>query len=290
MQLRRFLLVLMMGLPVVFAGRMARCADRDFFGAIADLDDEAVADKLGLSKETRANISSLIEKRLNDPSFVDLAVSAKNLPAEEKTAKLKSFREESEKLGLKLLTDEQQKKLQQVRLEKAGLLALADPEIAKQLGLNDDQKAQVAELVSNQQKQLNVASAVQKNTLISYFATKLAQVLTDEQRTKWEAMGGQVPSTESSKSAEAPADSQEAQAVHRRGAAILAAPITAAADLTAELSAVVSAVAAATAAVGIRPNLRSLAKVTPRKWNSISRIHPGQMSSSSLRSGPVIRW
>ena len=117
-----------------------------------------MADKLGLSKETRANIASLIEKRLNDPSFVDLAVSAKNLPAEEKTAKLKSFRE-IEKLGLKVLTDEQQKKLQQVRLEKAGLSALADPEIAKQLGLNDDQKAQVAELVSNQQKQLNVASS-----------------------------------------------------------------------------------------------------------------------------------
>jgi hypothetical protein len=123
MQLRRFLLVLMMGLPVVFAGRIARCADRDLFGAIADLDDDAVAEKLGLSKETRASIASLIEKRESDPNTLELAISAKNLPAEERAAKLKSFREESEKLGLKLLTEEQQKKISKPRWQNWSAVA-----------------------------------------------------------------------------------------------------------------------------------------------------------------------
>src|SRR5262249_42792213 len=54
----------------------------------------------------------------------------------------------------------------------------------------DDQKAVVAELVSAREKQLKVASTNQKNTLLSYYATKLSQVLTEEQRTKWEQMGG----------------------------------------------------------------------------------------------------
>ena len=209
MQMRQFVFVLAFGLPLVLSGRMARCtnqADQDFFGAIALTDDDAVAEKLGLSKETRANLASLIEKRLNDPDFSELAIATKNLPAEERAARLKSFREESEKQGMKLLTAEQQKKLQQIRLEKTGLLALGDPEVAKQLELKDDQKADVAKLISEREKQLAIATASNKNTVLSYYAGKLAQVLTDEQRAKWEQMGGQIPNTESSKTAEAPAE------------------------------------------------------------------------------------
>ena len=77
-----------------------------------------MAEKVGLSKETRANIASLIEKREDDS--LELALSVKNLPAEERAAKLKPFREESEKMVLKLLTEEQQKKLQQVTARKGG--------------------------------------------------------------------------------------------------------------------------------------------------------------------------
>jgi type II secretory pathway component GspD/PulD (secretin) len=207
MQMRRLVFVITIGLPLVFAGRTVRGADPDLFGAIAILDDDAVADKLGLSKETRANLAALIDKRLNDPDLVELAAT-KNLPAEERAAKWKKFREESEQMGLKLLTEEQQKKLQQVRLEKSGLLALADPEVAKQLGLSDEQKTQIAGLVSKRETQVASASATNRNTIISYYATKFAEVLTDEQRAKWEQMGGQVPTTQPSKASDAPSDSQ----------------------------------------------------------------------------------
>ncbi len=123
-----------------------------------------MAEKLGLSKETRASIASLIEKRLNDPKSLELALSAKNLPAEERAAKLKSFREESEKMGLKLLTEEQQKKLQQVRLEKAGLSGAGRSGSRQAAWLERRSESQVAELVSSREKQLNVASANSEKT------------------------------------------------------------------------------------------------------------------------------
>ena len=46
------------------------------------------------------------------------------------------------------------------------MLALGDPEVAKQLELNDEQKAQVAELISGREKLLAQARANQKNTTL----------------------------------------------------------------------------------------------------------------------------
>ena len=46
------------------------------------------------------------------------AITPVSEPAEERAAKLKPFREESEKMILKLLTEEQQKKLPQLRVEE----------------------------------------------------------------------------------------------------------------------------------------------------------------------------
>jgi type II secretory pathway component GspD/PulD (secretin) len=210
MQMQRFAFVLALFLPLAIVGRPAKAADSDLFGAMAIVDDDAVAQKLGLTPEKRAELAALIDKRLNDPNLVELAAAAKNLPPEERAAKLKQFRDESEKMGFELLTEDQRKKLQQIQLESRGLVALGDPDVAKQLNLTDDQKNEIAGLLKERERLY--ATAPNKNTVVSYYQGKLSKVLTSDQRTQWEQMAGPIASSEPAKSADAPAaDAQAGQ-------------------------------------------------------------------------------
>ncbi len=208
MQMQRFAFVLALFLPLAIVGKPAKAADSDLFGVIAIVDDDAVAQKLGLTPEKKAELASLIDKRLNDPNLVELAAAAKNLPPEERAAKLKQFRDESEKMGFELLTEDQRKKLQQIQLERTGMVALGDPDVAKQLNLTDDQKTEVAGLLKERERLL--ATAPQKGTVLSYYQGRLANVLKPEQRTLWEQMAGPIASSESTKSANAPATDAQA--------------------------------------------------------------------------------
>ena len=55
MQMQRFAIFLALLLPLAVAGRPARAADSDLFGVIGIVDDDAVAQKLGLTPEKRTS-------------------------------------------------------------------------------------------------------------------------------------------------------------------------------------------------------------------------------------------
>ncbi len=159
-----------------------------FVGVLAIANDEAVARQLGLSDETRAALTSLIEKRESDAT--ELVMQASSMSAEEKAAKVKAFREESEKLGLKMLSDSQRKQLDRIRLQKTGLASLADPAIATQLKLTAEQQAEIAKLITERDATIAKATPSQRKMFPGYYEKKIGEVITKEQRTQWEQLAG----------------------------------------------------------------------------------------------------
>ena len=63
-----------------------------------------------------------------------------------------AFRQESETKGLALLSAQQQKTLEQIRLGRLGLASLAEPAVAKRLALSEEQKKQIADLLEKRSR------------------------------------------------------------------------------------------------------------------------------------------
>src|SRR5690349_1396782 len=97
---RRFAFAL--GIFVAAATISARAADPAFVGVLALAVDEEVAKQVGIPEETRRQIAELVDRR--EAEVLNLALEARSLPEAERAAKLRPFVEESERLGLELLT------------------------------------------------------------------------------------------------------------------------------------------------------------------------------------------
>src|SRR5262249_10310572 len=158
---------------------MARAADATFVGVLALANEESVAKQLGLSDDTRTQLAKIIDQREKDA--LELAVDRSG-SAGDQAAKLKQFREAAEQEGLKLLSDDQRKQLEQIRVGRAGLAALAEPEIAKKLQLTDDQTTKVADLLAQRDKNMAKATPQQKKNLVGYYERKFAEIITPEQK------------------------------------------------------------------------------------------------------------
>ena len=85
-----------------------------------------------------AQLTELIDRRENE--VLELTLLVKGLPAAEQEAKLKPFREESEQQGLKLLSETQRQKLEQIRLQRLGNESLRDSAVAERMNFGNSQK------------------------------------------------------------------------------------------------------------------------------------------------------
>ncbi|MGI8980286.1 MAG: secretin N-terminal domain-containing protein, partial [Pirellulaceae bacterium] len=169
----------------------ARGADAEFVGVLSLLEDAKVVAELELSDEVAAKIKMLLSER--EDAAGDLVLSLKELDPEEKSAKVAAFAKESEKLGLALLSPEQQTKLVQLRVSRAGLVSLAEPEIADEVGLSVQQKKQVETLVKELKAALAKGSERQRQTAKGEHERKLKAVLSKDQQAKWDSLAGKAP-------------------------------------------------------------------------------------------------
>src|SRR5690349_20910362 len=92
--------------------RAAIAADTTLVGVLSVASDPEVTKELGLSDEVREKLAKLIDQR--EGEALELSYSTKESPAAERDAKFRAFRDESEQLGLKLLSDAQQRQLEQI--------------------------------------------------------------------------------------------------------------------------------------------------------------------------------
>lgn len=183
------------------ASSLATAADPAFVGVLALASEPAVAKELGLSEEVLKQLNDLIGKREDEVSTLVLNLP-KDLPDAEKNAKMAEFAAESEKQGLKLLTAEQQAKLQQIRVRRAGPVALMETAIADQLELTARQRGQLQTMHGLFEQENATAPEAAKAKAKVEFEKKLLSLLTPEQKAKWDALEGRT----GAEVAQAPAD------------------------------------------------------------------------------------
>ena len=176
---------------LVAAANVAQATDAQFIGVLTLLEDAKVAESLEISEEVAAKLKTLILER--EDKATDLVLSSKELTPEERTAKLKAFAAESEKLGLALLTKDQQTKLGQLRISQEGFVTLAEPDIAEKVGLSKPQLKQVETLIAELNTTLATGTSRERQVAKGEYERKLASVLSKEQKAQWEFLAGKGP-------------------------------------------------------------------------------------------------
>jgi type II secretory pathway component GspD/PulD (secretin) len=197
--------------------RTSFAADPTFVGVLAFAVEDSGAKRLGLSDEARQSLLQLIDKR--EQEALSMVLKIKDLPPAEIAKELAPFVRKSELLGMELLTLEQREILKQIRVARAGLALLGDPEFATVLQLDESQKATVATLLQQRDVDMTKGGESQRRITKSIYERKLAAVMTQTQRSAWEqltGMSGPAPRQATSPVATVPvaqADNSPAEAI-----------------------------------------------------------------------------
>jgi len=173
---------------IVTIGQTAWAADPAFVGTLALAVEEDVTVQLGISDEVKARLLKLIDDR--EAQALDLAMQIKDLTPEQRSARLRPFAAESERLGMAMLTEEQRRRLGEIRIARAGLITLAEPAIAERLGLSDEQKSKVTELIEKRAEDLTRGGEEDRRITRAFYDRKLMAVLDKSQRAAWEHLAG----------------------------------------------------------------------------------------------------
>jgi type II secretory pathway component GspD/PulD (secretin) len=172
----------------------ARAADSAFVGVLAIALEDGVAKQLGLSEQIKNQLLDVARRREDEAT--DLVLQIRDLPQAEQTARLAPFVQESERLGLALLSDQQRQMLQRIRISRAGMVTLGEPAVAEQLALTDQQKATVKKLLEERAAGLKGRDQ-QRGTAQAELERRLAGLLTPSQRAAWEGLASATPPADS---------------------------------------------------------------------------------------------
>ncbi|MFM7070976.1 MAG: secretin N-terminal domain-containing protein, partial [Planctomycetota bacterium] len=190
--LRRWCLLAALTAAACWAGlavpRMILAGDPAFVGLLALATEPDVAKKLGLSDEVINKLETLIEQR--EGEALELALKLKDLPADERTAQMKPFVAESERLGFMNLDEPQLVKLQQIRVFRAGLATLGEPDIADRVGLLPEQRTEIDQLLQSRATDLARGTSQERASARSRYERELSAKLNRDQRNAWERLAG----------------------------------------------------------------------------------------------------
>jgi len=173
---------------------------------------EAVQKELGLSDDQQAKVKDLLGEardqlrsavgNFNFQELLKLSQEDREKRLGEARKKAEAARKTAEDKLAKILDGKQLERLGQIRLQREGPAALARPKIAEQLGLNDEQKAKIKQIMAGRQPLVAPAgnekpSPDQIRDFISRLQERrsklqsdLLAVLTDQQKAKWAEMKG----------------------------------------------------------------------------------------------------
>ncbi len=161
-------------------------AEADFVGMLAVAIEDDVAGQLELTPGQKEKLLKLIEAR--EQEALELAIRLKDLSAAERAERLTPFRRQSESKGLAVLDPKQRVLLERIHFGRTGLAALAEPKIAGQLKLTDEQKTKVAEILRHRAEKLAEGGKKTAHIVRAAAERELAALLTKEQQTAWEGL------------------------------------------------------------------------------------------------------
>ncbi|MCC6508396.1 MAG: hypothetical protein IT423_04770, partial [Pirellulaceae bacterium] len=188
-KLRRFALLgcLCLANAICSATTMAQ----DTIGVIAEAIKPEIAEKLKLSEDQRAKMMQLLKSR--ESEMLGLAQQLRESPPDQRQVMRNEFRTETERRGYALLDVEQRSQLERIRVEKLGLLSLAEPGIATVMNLADWQKAKIAELVSRANASARSADAERVRADVQ---RALRNEISESQWATWQVLAGQSNSAD----------------------------------------------------------------------------------------------
>jgi type II secretory pathway component GspD/PulD (secretin) len=155
----------------------------DLVGILAMVTEPSAAAELGLTQDQLNRLEDLIKQKA--AKDLGLAAQLRSLPSSERRQKEEENIREVEKQGMLLLTEAQQAKVEMWRLQRLGLAALGDPEVAKKAGLADEQVAKIKGILEGRQALVREAGDAAARREIE---KRINGVLDDTQRTAWLAM------------------------------------------------------------------------------------------------------
>jgi type II secretory pathway component GspD/PulD (secretin) len=123
----------------------------------------------------------------------------KGFDLKEQEKKRHELYEENDKAVAQILRPEQAKRLKQISYQRLGFRALDDPEVAKAIGLTDEQKKNIEQIKSERLKQFsalpgNFRDEEHRKKAIEFAKNsndRITKVLTDEQNKKWKELQGE---------------------------------------------------------------------------------------------------
>lgn len=166
-------------------------------GPGALLQDPAVQKELKLTEDQGTKLKDALAK-VRDNNKDDFA-KFKDASDEEKQQMMRKFGAANDKAIAGVLDEKQMKRFKQLRLQRQGAFAFANPDVQGKLKLSDDQKGKIREIGSdsfkkgreifqggnNEETQKKLAE-LNKETM-----DKIAGVLNDDQKKTWKEMTGE---------------------------------------------------------------------------------------------------
>lgn len=173
---------------------------------LATRDD--VAKELKLTGEQKTKIEDLQEKTREEMRSQFQSMRGSGGPPDEATMatmrkKMEEMQAEEKKQLNAILSPEQAARLKELGLQRAGNMAIMDPEVQTDLGLTDAQKAKIKDLQDKQQAAMRTLFEKMQNQEIDrsemrplmeknmkIMGDELMKILTEDQKKKLEAMKG----------------------------------------------------------------------------------------------------
>jgi Spy/CpxP family protein refolding chaperone len=171
------------------------------FGLAGLVQNEGVQKELKLDKEQVDKVKDALQKV--QAKYRDDFAKLRDLSQEEQRTKrqalTRTFNEETLKAAGDILKPDQLKRLKQIELQQAGVLAYSRPEVQKALNLTDDQKQKIQTIAEESGKEMrdlfgggNPAEIQEKIAeLRKKTAEKVQVVLTDNQKKAWKELTGE---------------------------------------------------------------------------------------------------
>jgi DNA-binding MarR family transcriptional regulator len=164
------------------------------------LNNPQVQQELKLTEEQRDKVSALSEQLRE--KFRGLGQELRGLSPEEREKRVQAVNEEVEKELAKVLKKEQLQRLKQIALQVEGLAALARPEIAKQVGLTEEQQRKIEEILreANEKRRAlfqqgppadRQAMFREMQKIREWVDEQISKLLTEQQKKKWQELIGE---------------------------------------------------------------------------------------------------
>ncbi len=149
---------------------------------------EDVQKELNLSQTQKAKLEQLRQE------MQQAMQELRNLPPEQRRERMQALRQKYDPATI--LNETQRKRLRELELQWQGPFALTDPELAKQVGLNEEQQAKIRGIIQEAFQSVRGQPGQPGERMQEFQKAreqaekKILEVLTPAQREKWQQMLG----------------------------------------------------------------------------------------------------